>query len=92
MLFTDVKSRISSKGQVTIPVEVREKLGLRPGTPVQFELREGSVVLKKGSGGVHPVDLVYGIAPEIEPADRLIEAMRGPAPRLAPPRKRKKKR
>ena len=30
--------RITSKGQVTIPVEIREKTGLLPGTEVDFEL------------------------------------------------------
>ncbi len=30
--------RITSKGQVTIPVEIREKAGLMPDTEVEFEL------------------------------------------------------
>jgi AbrB family looped-hinge helix DNA binding protein len=30
--------RITSKGQVTIPIEVREKLGLLPDTEVEFEV------------------------------------------------------
>jgi AbrB family looped-hinge helix DNA binding protein len=30
--------RITSKGQVTIPIEIREKAGLLPGTEVDFEL------------------------------------------------------
>lgn len=28
--------RITSKGQVTIPIEIRERLGLLPGTEVEF--------------------------------------------------------
>ena len=35
--------RITSKGQVTIPVEIREKAGLLPGTEVDFELDGGAV-------------------------------------------------
>jgi AbrB family looped-hinge helix DNA binding protein len=30
--------RITSKGQVTIPVAIREKAGLQPGTEVEFEI------------------------------------------------------
>ncbi len=30
--------RITSKGQVTIPAEIREKLGLLPNSEVEFEL------------------------------------------------------
>lgn len=29
--------RITSKGQVTIPVEIREKAGFLPGTEIEFE-------------------------------------------------------
>lgn len=35
--------RITSKGQVTIPIEIREKLGLLPHTEVRFEI-EGTAV------------------------------------------------
>jgi AbrB family looped-hinge helix DNA binding protein len=35
--------RITSKGQVTIPIEIREKLGLMPNTDVEFEV-EGRTV------------------------------------------------
>jgi AbrB family looped-hinge helix DNA binding protein len=35
--------RITSKGQVTIPVEIRERAGLLPHTEVEFEL-DGKVV------------------------------------------------
>lgn len=39
--------RITSKGQVTIPVEIREKAGLLPGTEVDFELDgEGIRIVK----------------------------------------------
>ena len=38
--------RITSKGQVTIPQEIREKAGLLPNTEVQFEYVRGQVILK----------------------------------------------
>ena len=33
--------QITSKGQVTIPQEIRNRLGLLPHTEVEFELSEG---------------------------------------------------
>jgi len=39
--------RITSKGQVTIPVEIREQAGLLPNTEVEFALRGGQLVLRK---------------------------------------------
>lgn len=39
--------RISSKGQVTIPIEIREKLGLLPNTEVEVELQGNAARLVK---------------------------------------------
>jgi antitoxin PrlF len=39
-------SRMSSKGQVTIPQEVRERLGLRAGDRVEFVKEDGRTVLR----------------------------------------------
>lgn len=33
----NVEAKITSKGQITIPLEVRKKLGLRPGDKIVFE-------------------------------------------------------
>lgn len=39
--------RITTKGQVTIPVEIREKLGLLPNTEVEFEIVGQAVRMRK---------------------------------------------
>lgn len=39
--------RITSKGQVTIPIDIREKLGLLPDSEVVFELERDSVRIRK---------------------------------------------
>lgn len=75
-----MKSTISAKGQITVPVEVRNRLGLVPGTPVEFELRQGEVVLRKGVKAEHPVDRVFGILKLERPVDDLLDEMRGPRP------------
>lgn len=35
--------KVTTKGQVTIPMEIREHLGIRPGSEVEFKV-EGNVV------------------------------------------------
>ncbi len=42
--------RITSKGQVTIPMDIREKLGLLPNTEVEFEIDRDAVRVKKAAG------------------------------------------
>ena len=58
--------RITSKGQVTIPIEIREKLGLLPETEVEFEIQGQGVRLTKApakkqrSRGRRPVERLQG--------------------------------
>ena len=40
-------TRLTSKGQATIPVEVRKALRLKEGDRVLFELEKGKVTLKR---------------------------------------------
>ncbi|MBA2461337.1 MAG: AbrB/MazE/SpoVT family DNA-binding domain-containing protein [Actinobacteria bacterium] len=42
--------RISTKGQVTVPLEIRRKLDLQPGTEVRFELDGASARLSRADG------------------------------------------
>jgi AbrB family looped-hinge helix DNA binding protein len=40
------RTRITSKGQVTVPIEVRRKLDLQPGDELVFEVRDGQLYAK----------------------------------------------
>ena len=40
-------ARITSKGQITLPKEVRRRLGIGPGDEVEFVEESGKFVLKK---------------------------------------------
>jgi AbrB family looped-hinge helix DNA binding protein len=42
--------RLTSKGQVTIPQDIRERLGLLPMTEVQFDIVGDSVRIRKKRG------------------------------------------
>lgn len=42
--------RITSKGQVTIPIEVREQLGLRAGDEVEFVVEGGEARVRRAEG------------------------------------------
>lgn len=85
-----MESRISSKGQITVPLAVRERLGMAAGTPVTFELVDDGVVVRKGRLDDHPVDRVFGRVRLTGPVDRFIDDLRGPRPaRRTPARKRR---
>jgi antitoxin PrlF len=40
-------AKVTSKGQVTIPKKVRERLGVQPGEDVGFEEKDGVVFIRK---------------------------------------------
>ncbi len=50
--------RITSKGQVTIPQEIRERAGMTPGTTVEFVLEGGKVIVRPVKGGGRGAGLV----------------------------------
>lgn len=39
--------RVTSKGQITIPQDIRRLAGMPPGSEVEFQFRDGEVVLEK---------------------------------------------
>ncbi|RST88206.1 AbrB/MazE/SpoVT family DNA-binding domain-containing protein [Aquibium carbonis] len=51
------ESRITSKGQTTIPVEVRERLGVGPGDSIQFVLIDGHYEIIPRN---RPVEILFG--------------------------------
>ena len=79
--------RVNSRGQVTIPQEIRKRLGLLPHTQVEFELAGDHIVIRKsrrGSGarGRLAVALLRGTADVPMSTDEIMELTRGePRPR-----------
>ena len=75
--------RITSKGQVTIPVEIRERAGLLPGTEVDFELADDGVRLvpakaRRGeTRGERAVRLLRGSATVKMTTDEIMNLTRG---------------
>jgi AbrB family looped-hinge helix DNA binding protein len=65
--------RITTKGQVTIPQEIREELGLLPNTEVTFEVVDGEARLRKARRGVRLSrgDGVIGHIRGVRPSNKL---------------------
>jgi AbrB family looped-hinge helix DNA binding protein len=50
--------RITSKGQVTIPIEIREKTGLLPHTEVKFQVVKGKAYIERSEGSSRKTDVI----------------------------------
>jgi len=68
-------SRITSQGQVSIPVEVRRRLGLVPGTTIQWE-SEGDTLMVRRVGKHTLADVRKALFPEGPPAPRDLEDLK----------------
>jgi AbrB family looped-hinge helix DNA binding protein len=84
--------QITTKGQVTIPQEIRTRLGLLPHTEVEFELAGDHARIRKAKRPIHAktrgqmaVELLWGSAKTRMSTDEILALTRGE------PLKRKRK-
>jgi antitoxin PrlF len=71
-----MKTIVSEKGQITIPKRLRDRLGIRPGSVLDFEEEHGRLVATKVVER-DPVDAVYGALALPAPTDALLDELRG---------------
>ena len=64
-------STISSKGQVTVPIEVRHRLGLKAGDRVEFQFEDGRTVLRPARTEKNPFAAYVGILPAFASVDEI---------------------
>ena len=70
-----MKAVVAERGQVTIPKALRDKLGIRPGTLLEFEAKDGCLIAKKRVDD--PVDAVTGVLGRGGSSDAYLEKLRG---------------
>lgn len=54
-------STMTSKGQLTVPQEIRKRLGLEAGDRVEFVVEEGRTVIRPARSEVNPFEKYIGI-------------------------------
>jgi AbrB family looped-hinge helix DNA binding protein len=73
--------KVTAKGQITIPLEIREQLGILPGSRVEFELVDGGVLVRKsaegGGRGAELVARLRGRATTRMTTDEIMQLTRG---------------
>jgi AbrB family looped-hinge helix DNA binding protein len=77
-----MSTTVTRKGQVTIPKRVRDRLNIKPGSAVDFELApDGRVVLVKAGRKSPPVrsrfERIRGLATVKMTTDEIMALMRG---------------
>ena len=54
-----VYSKITSKGQTTIPISIREALGIKPGDEVTYEVNDGKVSIYRRRSALEFAGVLY---------------------------------
>ncbi len=70
-------STISSKGQVTVPLEIRERLGLKAGDRVEFVVDNGQTLIRRARGAENPFLKYVGALPKFSGARQVNAWVRG---------------
>ena len=73
------KSKLTAQGQISVPVEVRRKLGVGPGSVIEWDEDGGEIVVRRS--GQHDLDatraaLGFGSAPRSRTLDELKSGIR----------------
>lgn len=66
------KSRVTAQGQISVPAEVRRKLGIGPGSVLEWDEQDGDIVVRR-SGKYTSEDIHRALFPEGPPRTRTLD-------------------
>jgi AbrB family looped-hinge helix DNA binding protein len=64
-------STISSKGQITVPIEIRLRLGLKEGDRVEFVSENGRIIIRPARVQQNPFEKYIGALPAFESQEQV---------------------
>ena len=72
------QSKLTSQGQISVPAEIRKKLGLGPGSVLEWDEKGGEVIVRRAgvytSAQVH--EALFGASPSQKPKVDVKEGIR----------------
>ena len=76
-----IRAKVKSKGQITVPIEVRKSLGIKAGDHLRFEQEEGGIRLVRDTAEDALEKLrgtgIPGMAPGLEGVRAYMRELRG---------------
>lgn len=68
-------SKVTAQGQISVPAEVRRKLGVGPGSVIEWD-QEGENVVVRRAGRYSSEDVHRAVFPEEAPKPRTVDEMK----------------
>lgn len=72
MIMALALSKVTAQGQISVPAEVRRKLGIGPGSVLEWE-EEGDTIVVRKAGRYSSEDIHREIFPKASPARKRVE-------------------
>ena len=73
----EIDMKISERGQITIPKELRDRFGMNKDVEVEITPTKHGLLIQKRTAAQHPVEKISGILDRGVDVDRYIEEIRG---------------
>jgi antitoxin PrlF len=69
------QSKLTAQGQISVPAEVRKKLGVGPGSVLEWEERDGDVIVRR-AGRYSWSDVRNALFPKAAPRARTLDELK----------------
>jgi AbrB family looped-hinge helix DNA binding protein len=69
------QSKVTAQGQISVPIDIRRKLGIGPGSILEWE-EDGDRIVVRRSGRFTSQDIHRALFPERAPKSRTVEDMK----------------
>jgi len=73
--MTIAHSKLTAQGQISVPVKVRQKLGIGPGSILEWD-EQGEIILVRRAGRYSSEDIHKELFPKNSPPPKSIEEMK----------------
>jgi AbrB family looped-hinge helix DNA binding protein len=70
------QTKVLQKGKITIPAEIRQKLGISEGDYIKLEIVDGKLVLLPPNTVPNPTDLLTGLAEGVQVTEPVKQELR----------------
>ncbi len=61
-----IKRTVGEKGQVVLPKDIRDQLGIKPGTEVAFDMTSDGVIIRKATETRKAYEDFFDIGPKLK--------------------------
>lgn len=70
-----IQSKITVQGQISVPAEIRKKLGVGPGSVIEWEERDGAIVVRR-AGRYSSEDIHKALFPDGPPPRKSLKELK----------------